>query len=268
MNPLESGGREGEGRLSLWKLDRLIEGELPEAEASELRRAVETSPEAQRYLNSQANLKSDLALDWVRKRLRENPGERTRARAAGGRRNPRILIGDFFESFGSPKGGLALAFLAVLGVSVWTWQARESAPTFAGKDGSKYHSKGMDAPGIKLIVKGAEYETADLIPARSGDTLGFSYRSPFALRTQIWYREENGRPEAMMGPASILEWNAALGWKQPSDRVILEGDWKHQTLWIVWSKNAFTAEDARKALEDGSRSPELHAEAFRLARPD
>jgi hypothetical protein len=166
---------------------------------------------------------------------------------------------------------MAFACAAALGIGLWTWQIRESAPDVITESGSGYQAKGMDAPGIRLILKGSEYDTSDLVPSRSGDTLGFSYRSPFPISTQIWYREEGKAAEAMLGPSSISEWKTATGWRQATERVILEGQWKRQTLYVVWSRTGFSDEQARQALENGGPAdlgPDMHAKAFRLAWPD
>lgn len=265
MNPLHGAGRKDEFPISMWKLDRLMAGDLPDAEATELRQAIAQSPELQRYVADCKNLKPDLSLDRIRKAARRSGVSMSHADSLSGR------IGEFLRSLGSRRGGVAFAFAAALGVGLWTWQARESAPAVIAESGSGYQAKGMDAPGIRLILRGAEYDTSDLVPSRSGDTLGFSYRSPFPISTQIWYREEDKAVEAMLGPSSISEWKPASGWRRATERVILEGQWKHQTIFVVWSKTAFSDEQARRALENGGSTrlvPDMHAEAFRLAWPD
>jgi hypothetical protein len=277
MKPLHGAGPEDVGPrppVSMWKLDRLIAGELPEAEAAELRKAVASSPELQRYVAEAGILKSNLTLDGIRKAARGSNVSRTfttsrassasapSASAPSAQAFP-IRLREFLQSLGSRRGGMAFAFAAVLGVGLWTWQAREAAPG--------YQAKGMNAPGIRLILKGSEYDTSDLVLSRSGDTLGFSYRSPYPISTQIWYREESKPAEAMLGPSSISEWKPAMGWRRAAESVILEGEWKRQTIFVVWSKSGFTDGQARRALEKGDAmdpGSDLHTEAFRLAWPD
>lgn len=256
----------------MWKLDRLIAGELPEAEAAELRKAVASSPELQRYLREAGNLKSDLTLQGMLKAVRGD--------AASTPSSPNRLR-EFFQSLGSRQGGVAIAFAAALGIGMWGWQAREAAPVASSatevstaapaENGSGYQVKGMDAPGIRVILNGAEYDTSDLVQSRSGDTLGFSYRSPFPINIQIWYREEDKPAEAMLGPASMSEWETSMGWRRASENVILEGEWKHQTVFVIWSKSAFTDGQARRLLEKGDAMDPgsgLHTASFRLAWPD
>jgi hypothetical protein len=291
MNPMDNPGQGGAKpsssagpgpHISLLQLDRLMAGDLPEAEALELRKAVAASPELQRYLSAYGGLESGMTL---RQALAKTPRAVAGRAHAGGKAGASDWISGVMGAFGSRKAGMALAFATVLGVGLWSWQARESARAVvdeSGESASPYRAKGMDAPGIRLVVKGAEYETGDLIQARSGDTLGFAYRSPYPVRAQIWYREEGRAAEEMTGSQTLLEWKAAMGWRRTPENVILEGDWKRQIVWIVWSKSEFTAEQARQALEaagakgdKGSQGPDdkdaagaVHAEAFRLAGPD
>ena len=71
-----------------------------------------------------------------------------------------------------------------------------------------------------------------------------------------------------MGGAVLLEWTAATAWRPASERVVLEGEWKRQTVWILWSKSPFTVMDARKLLRSGARNQDVHLEAFRMAKPE
>lgn len=287
MKPLHGEGPEDSGAcppVSMWKLDRLLAGELPEAEARELRNKAASYPELQRYLAETGSLKSNLTLKEIRKAARgknaSTASTTPSTRAASAPSFPNRLR-QLLHTLGSRQGGIAIAFTAALGVGLWTWQTREAAsaastasgdsPTSLAENGSGYRSKGMDTPGIRIILNGAEYDTSDLVQSRSGDTLGFSYRSPFPIHMQIWYREDDEPAQAMLGPSSIPEWKSSMGWRRAAERVILEGQWKRQTIFVIWSKSGFTDGQARRLLEKGEAEKsgsEIHSVSFRLAWPD
>jgi hypothetical protein len=260
MNPLQGAEPEDLGArqpVSMWKLDRLIAGELPEAEAAELRKTVASSPELQSYLLETGKLKSNLSVQAMLKAVR---GEDAPAPSFPSR------FREFLQSRGSRQGGVAIAFAAALGIGMWSWQAREAAPV-----GSGYQTKGKDAPDIRIVLNGAEYDTSDLVQSRSGDTLGFSYRSPFPITMQIWYREDDKPAEAMPGPSSISVWKTSMGWRRASERVILEGRWKRQSIFVIWSQSGFTDGEARRLLGKGEAMDPgsgMHTASFRLAWPD
>src|SRR6187549_1039070 len=129
MKPLHGAGREdwdARPPISMWKLDRLIAGELPEAEAAELRKRAASSPELQSYLDAAGSLKSRLTLEGIRKAAASPARSSGPARQAS---EPAFTdrLRERLRSLGY-RPGAAFAFAAALGLGLWTWQARENRP--------------------------------------------------------------------------------------------------------------------------------------------
>ena len=108
--------------------------------------------------------------------------------------------------------------------------------------------KGSGEAGFRLAIGGAEFDTGQLVSARNGDTLAIAYRSPGAVTAQVWYREEGGEPLPMSGAAAAVELVPAMGWRRMNERIVLDGEWKRQTVWVVWSPMPFTADQAKSAV--------------------
>ncbi|GEM_PF-5923303 len=252
---IDNGMGEGEERISLWKLDQLMRGELPEAEASALRTRVSRSPEAQAYLERYTSLRSNLSLADIRAGAKRRlAGARSEASAARSGDSPpstaweRVM--DFLLSRGGTRGpGLAFAMVLVLGIGLWTWRVQESHPTLVESSGDGIHSiKGSGEAGFRLAIGGAEFDTGQLVSARNGDTLAIAYRSPSAVTAQVWYREEGGEPLPMAGAAAAVGLAPAMGWRRMKESIVLDGEWKRQTVWVVWSPIPFTAAQAKSAV--------------------
>jgi hypothetical protein len=255
--------REDAERISLRRLDLLMAGELPEADASALREAVSNSPEAILYLEKYSQARSGLTLGKLR--------------ASAGKPDPsghplpaaRRLWQRFRELLfpAAPRGlGFALGGLAIMGLGILTWQSQHSDGGIRSEDG-KFQSKGLEGTAVRLVIRSAEIEPGELAQAKPGDTLAVSYRSAGPVRAQIWYQEDKGEPAAMSGESATLDWVAAMGWRLAPERIILDGEWKRQTVWVIWSEAPFTAEDAKKALAGSQGRSDLHAEVFRLVNP-
>lgn len=264
---------EGSGRISLWKLDQLMQGDLPGPEADALRAAVSHSPEALAYLERNASLKSGLALQDIRFGASSGASKR-KARPAGNSRW--IRVRDFLSlRNGNRSPGYAFAFALAIGIGVWTWRIQDmkdqqdlkGAPAALAETArpGNYSIKGSGEAGFRIVIRGTESDTGVLISARNGDTLGLSYRSALPVTAQIWYREEGRQALPMTGTAETIPLEAAMSWRPAGPRIVLEGDWNRQTVWVVSSAAPFTSEAAKAAL-DGSANPALRVASFRMVR--
>jgi hypothetical protein len=265
---------EGSGRISLWKLDRLMQGDLPGPEADALRAAVSQSPEALAYLERNASLKSGLALQDIRFGA-SSGGSQRKARPAGN--SGWIRVRDLLSLRSGMRGpGYAFAFVLALGIGVWTWRIQDiqdlqGAPAKVAvavaetaRPGN-YSIKGSGEADFRITIRDTESDTGQLISARNGDTLGLNYRSARPVTAQIWYREEGRQALPMTGTAETIPLEAAMSWRPAGPRIVLEGDWNRQTVWVVWSAAPFTSEAAKGAL-DGSANPALRIASFRMVR--
>lgn len=257
---------EGANRISLWKLDQLIQGDLPGAEADALRAAVAESPEALAYMERAASLKSELSLEDVHSGARRGNAMKKPRPAAVSSWN-RVM--DILSLRSGVRGpGFAFAFALALGIGVWTWRVQHApiVPAETERTGN-YSIKGSGDAGFRIVIRGAESDTGQVISARNGDTLGLTYRSARPVTAQIWYREEGREVQPMTGTAETLPLDAAMAWRPVGPRIVLEGDWKRQIVWVVWSAEPFTSEEAKGALE-GTAKPELRVASFRMVRQD
>jgi hypothetical protein len=246
----------GAERISLWKLDQLMRGDLPEREAQALRAAVSRSPEALAYLERNGSLRSGLTLDRIRS------GAGPVARKA---RSPGFV--DAFFSWGRPRGpGLALAFTMVLGLAVWTWRAQQAPPPIPeSQPQGKFRAKGPETADFRIKIRGVAYDTGQIISAANGDTLAVEFRGPRPVAVQIWYQEDGGGARPMSGESESASLAAALAWHSMDASIILEGKWDRQSVIVVSSEKSFPMDRAKSAL-GGSPHADLRVHAFRMVR--
>jgi hypothetical protein len=257
---LKAGGGSQEGaRISLWKLDRLMNGDLPETEAAKLRERIAASPEALRYLEEYSRLRTELSLQKILSPARAKAPASTHGRT-GWEALSRLLLAP------GRNRGVRLAFaLFAVGAGLWTWSLRERGSGGRTGEDSRYQPKGTEAAQIHLHLRGIEYKPGETGTAQAGDTLSVLYRSPQPLLAAIWFREEGGSPAAMPGNAATLAWPAAAAWSPAPLRIVLEGGWRRQTVWVLTSRTAFSQAEALEALAGKSRRGDLRADAFPLA---
>lgn len=247
---------EGAERISLWKLDQLMRGDLPGQEAEALRAAVARSPEALAYLERNGSLRSGLTLD----RLRSRAGSITRKP-----RSPGFV--DALFSWGGARGpGLTMAFAVVLGIGVWTWRAQQApSPIPEARPQRQFQTKGAERADFRITIRGAVYDTGQIISAANGDTLGLEFRSPRPVSVQIWYLEDGDAARPMSGNAESAPLAAAMAWRTMGMNIILEGKWDRQSVMVVSSESPFKTGQAASAL-GGSPHAGLSIQAFRMVR--
>jgi hypothetical protein len=261
----ENSGGDAKHPISLWKLDKLMQGELPEAEAAALMASVSDSPEAMRYLERYSGMRS--ASSW--EKFRESSAGTGSRHSPSAPRDNLSWMHRLFPGAGGRGFAMAMACLVAVGIGTWTWhQSGAPRPGWHGSDAGDpgFRSKGAEAIRVRLIVQGAEVEAGEIASAKPGDTLGISYRSPTPVSAQIWYREEGGQAAPMTGKPGVLRWDPSTAFTRAQVRIILDGDWKRQTVWVIASPSDFSEAEALQAMDGKSIRPDLRADAFRLAR--
>jgi hypothetical protein len=244
MNPEGPAHGEVGGRIDLFQLDRLMQGLLSEAEASALMAQVEALPEAKAYLARYSGARSRLKLSDIRRP----------ARKAWHPRLPTL------ENLLRGNGGRAFAFAAVvlfLGIGLSIFPPRRII-TETG-----LHSKGQERTDVRLMVAGNEMEAGSLAEARNGDTLALSYRTSDSLHVQVWFQEEKSGPKPMGGGQDGFVWSPTTSWAVAPEKIVLEGEWKRQSVWVILSPEPFMPGQAEAAMQ-GKVSGKVRASQFRI----
>lgn len=245
-------------RISLRKIDALLNGELDPAETARFRAEIEASPEARAYLERQAGLRSDLGWEKVRRALERGQGRRWPSAREPVQRffrrlNPR---GAGLGYLGMAGGAAALTLAAAL------WMAHRQG---GGRAENRLAAKGSQVAEVRLRVRGDDFPPGSSIPVRIGDTLGFSYRGMEQQNVQIWYREDDGEILPFPGrePGGIA-WPAATAWTSAPQGMRVEGDWRHRNIWVLLSRDPLGSSRGRKAILAGGNGNEVRVLAFRL----
>jgi hypothetical protein len=247
-------------RLSLRKIDSLLQGELPEAEAAALRARIDGDAEARAYLDRQTSLRSGLTEASLRAELRRRaPGK--------GRTGPPIPAGwgdrlkRFRDGLSGARGQAAavIGALACLTLGLTLWTGRIPQTTIQ----ETYRSKGTSEVEVTLRHNGNEYAPGELISARTGDTLILTYRGEVSLRGQVWIQEDEGDPV----PLQVRDFPLppVTAWTELPQRILLEGAWSRQQLWILLSPRTLGREAAKEAVSGGKIPEGARVLAYRLS---
>jgi hypothetical protein len=237
------------GRLSLRKIDLLLAGALPPEEEAGLRRRIASDPAARAYLERQEGLRSAHSLADFRaalERRRRRAGlagllagvtdwiaARSGIKASGPRRSRPALA----------YGGFAAFACLLLGITVWTGRL----PGPARDQEAAFQPKGGEDVEFLLKFQGRDYAPGDLVPARAGDTLALTYRSGESLQVQIWYQEDEGTPTPFSGTGGFAV-SPATSWTEAPQRILLEGRWTRQRIWILLSDRPLDRKAAADAV--------------------
>lgn len=244
-------GKEHPGRVSLRRLDALLQGELGPEEAAALRRAVDADPVARAYLARQASLRSSLSAHGLR------------VAVATSRRGPLTRLAALLEAPGrGPVRFAAGAFACLaLGLAVWTHRPA----SLPGEEMERaFRMKGDILPEVMLRIRGRDFAPGSLVPGRAGDTLAFSYRSGEGLHAQVWYREADGEVLPFEGARSFAL-PPATSWTEAPQRLLLSGAWSRQEVWILLSQQPLDAETAARAVHRGEDGDGVRVLAYRLS---
>ena len=107
--------------------------------------------------------------------------------------------------------------------------------------------------------------SGEVIIAKTGDTLFVSYRSQRAVQAQVWFQEESASPSPQPVPGKdTLSFGLppASAWSLSPQRMVLDGKWSRQRIWVLWSFQEFTISQARQALDKKAQG--IHAQEFRI----
>lgn len=246
-------------RISLRKIDALLSGELGEEESSRLREEINASPQAKAYVDRQKTLRSTLTWNGIRQAVEADKRSGLKGWFRGFSPFP---IG----SIRSRGPGLAFASVALALLTLGTawWKMHDAGGTLAGQ---RFTAKGIRFAEAQLQVGGQGYPAGSLIAAGPGDTLGVTYRSGDTVYVQVWYQEENGDLRAFPGkdPRGFAL-PPVTAWTPAPQRILLEGEWRRQEVWIVLSPGTLKTERVREAIRSGRSAPGITVLAYRLAR--
>jgi len=246
-------------RISLRKIDSLLNGELEEEESRRLREQISASPKTKAYFDRQMNLRSDLT--W---------SKLSRAVEADGQSGPqgwirrlsRLALGPVGPGWRRPA--LASGAFALLALGTVWWQARDPGER---ADRARFSAKGSRFAEAQLQVRGQGYPAGALIDAGPGDTLSILYRSADTVYAQVWYREEGGELRSFDGKAPRgFALPPVTAWTQAPQRVLLEGTWRRQEVWIALSHGNSEIEQVKKAIRSGQDGNGIQVLVFRFAR--
>ncbi|MEO7425579.1 MAG: hypothetical protein ABI036_10360 [Fibrobacteria bacterium] len=102
-------------------------------------------------------------------------------------------------------------------------------------------------------MHGLDFAPEASIPAHAGDTLDFAYRSSSPGWIQFWYQEDTAVPAPIESIALQEPWPIATGWSTAPSRLILEGVWKSQVVWAIWSvSRPLKSEEVGRLLKGGT----------------
>jgi hypothetical protein len=247
-------------RPSFLSLEKAMLGETDAAEAARIEARLASDPEWAAQWRAAARLRSPLAWERVRQRLRDPASRSPQPPGAW----PRLAayLDAVLPRFPRPVLAAAAACLA-LALLVLPFAGRiDRAP-----DG--FRMKGSGRPEVALEVDGARIPPNRGTVAGPGAVLTFSYRSPKPLFAQIWYVEDGGTPRRFDGKGDDnLYWPARGGWTRAPQRVELEGSWKVQRVFIVASPSSLREADAQGFVSGRARAPkDVFVFAYTLEHP-
>ncbi len=245
-------------RIPLFKIDSLLNGELEEGEARALREQIEASPKAKAYFDHQKTLRS--ALTWADLRRAVEADKRSGLRGWF-RYLTRFPQGPIRSRWRRPT--FASGIFALLALAMVWWNVRDP---FGTSTGSRFTAKGGPFAEAQLQVRGQAYPAGSLVSAGPGDTLDFMYRSGDTAYAQVWYKEEGGELRSFTGkdPRGFVL-PPATAWTPAPQRILLDGAWRRQEVWIVLSPGSLAPEGVRQAIS-GRAGNGVKVLPFRLTR--
>ena len=248
-------------RVSLRKIDAMLNGELGAEEASRLWAEIGASPELRDYFERQRALQSKLGWD----RLRRAVGKDKRFAS----RQARIMawIRDRLADWGRvPALWGAIGAMAALALAVAFWSLRDA---HGPGPANRLASKGLPAFEAQIQIHGQAFGTGSLLHAGPGDTLGFTYRSQDSVNVQVWYREDGGKLTPFAGKSALgFTLPPVTAWTVAPQSILLEGAWRRQEVWMVLSRHPLHPYRAQEAIRKGSGAEGVRVFAFRLSRRD
>jgi hypothetical protein len=259
-------GSEEESKIPLWKIDSLFLGELSTEEEALLRRNLDRQGFGQEHLDKKAGQRPLRTWEDLRARLESPDNAKGAAAPATGKplrpSESRPLRPARHRARRNPVR-FAFAGLILIAAGAGLWKYSLEGHPWEGEGVSR--SKGGEA-AFALAINGETANGKETFPARAGDTLSIRYRSGSPLYVQIWFREEEGGPKPFPGPegADAL-WPASPQWRSASRRILLDGGWMRQEIWILYSDSPFGDEEALTAIQ-GRGEEKIRARRFHLSQ--
>lgn len=254
---MQSGeNRPGEGpeeKNSLWRLDRLIDGEITFTDKQDATRSGLDSPLASSYLADPPQM--DLDAGWRRLQA----GIRARPPDGEAYRNPSRPVSSGWFAWLGRRPGIALAALPLVGGLVFL-SLTTTTDTTQG-----FRSKGGGKVEVRMKINGKEYAPGASIPAKAGDTAYILYRAPEPAHVSIWYRQDQGETRELEGERPE-RWPASLAWKIAPQAALLDGEWREQRVWVLASSDSLTSKESMNILSGREKGPSSHADSFLLHR--
>ncbi|MDB5104838.1 MAG: hypothetical protein JWP91_2527 [Fibrobacteres bacterium] len=175
-------------------------------------------------------------------------------------------MGEWFATLASPRARplYALAMTLVLGIGLLRFLPG------LGSTGPAHREKGGEAFEVLLRIGSHDLEPGETGLAADSDTLSFSYRSPGPRHVQVWYQEDEADLHPFPGrEGPSLAWPAATRWTQPPQKILLKGNWKKQSVWVVASEAELSPAEAKAAIQ-GAKGAVPHATVvqFRMKHPE
>ena len=169
-------------------------------------------------------------------------------------------ISDTLSPVFPPQVGWAMGLCLLAGAVLVFFK-----PERAVNPDSEYTAKGVSVP-FQLHVGGNNIQPGQTGFAKAGDTLEFAYRNLAGVHVQVWYQDDGGEIRPYIASANgASSWPSASAWHEADDKVVLFSDWNRESVWVIWSEENFSLQDARKFLEGGA-GDSMHKANFQLVR--
>lgn len=253
-------GENPEKTVSLWEIERLLLGEIQGSEAEALHRRIADTPDLKAYMERVQDQGPRRTFADFQRLKRERAAVPQAVDKHKGRNAGSALwewLAGLARPLPGPRLAYGMAFAALVGVTVYLYPSFHPDQQTAVMDGP-YQAKGGDDLEILLKVAGEEVETGESQEAQAGDTLAFSYRSPKSRHVSIWYREDGGALMPFADPSHVAApWDAATRWTPAPQRILLEGSWKHQEVWVVSGARPLSPDEVKALVEGRKGSDKL-----------
>ncbi len=227
-------------RISLYKVDLYLQGELNQTEKVGLEQKICDKPSVLDYIQriqsqkyeSQEKLEKPSVIDAIRHRLVS-----------------------FFEK-GRFRIGFSVSCVMVLLLTVITLLFRLNPDT------GEFSIKGNSAPVITLLFNEKEYHSGDVVRVHSEDTLIFNYRSLSDLNLFLLYQEDKGEIRSFNKNDKALVWPGSSEPEIAAQRVVLDGNWERQTVWIVAAYKKMKKKEAVKYINKNRKDDSVEIFSF------
>ena len=192
--------------------------------------------------------------------------------AASRRSRPRSIstpswwenLGEFLSSVFSMRPVLAAAMALLLAGGAWLWNLQnQPAGDLSPKGQAQFH----------LFLNGKPADgSRDTLATAPDDALQLGITSPGPVYYALLYRDDGGELQTYMAGEKPL--GNPRGENLPHS-LVLDGNWKTETLYCLWSQRPFTAQEAQARIAR-SENPEaaghrpdaedgIHLQIYRLA---